>query len=200
MSRVTRLRFRPQSERGVPEDPAAPVRKHDSADPSDYERRHRMCLSKVSYLTKNDAICAAKHRQRRCGKDLRRYRCPYCGRIHLTATPLPGASEGGLGTVNTRARGALVLAPGDFSHLGLRWRTWTKIQRYKLSYPSSLPASSGSIESASRSNALASSRMTEGSHACEASSPSVRAACTRNLPSSPGYGSTNEGEHSLKRR
>ena len=40
--------------------PAASVQKHDSADPSDYERRHRMCLSKVPYLTKNDAIYAAK--------------------------------------------------------------------------------------------------------------------------------------------
>lgn len=64
------------------------MQKHDSTSPSDYERRHRMCLSKVPYLTKNDAIYAAKYRQKHCRKDLRRYRCPYCGYIHLTSKPL----------------------------------------------------------------------------------------------------------------
>ena len=64
------------------------AQKHDSAQFSSYEQRHKMCLSKVPYLTKNDAIYAAKHRQKHCRKDLRRYRCPYCGHIHLTSKSL----------------------------------------------------------------------------------------------------------------
>lgn len=44
-----------------PKEPSAPVQKHDSADPSDYEHRHGMSFGQVPYLTKNDVIYAVRH-------------------------------------------------------------------------------------------------------------------------------------------
>lgn len=62
--------------RGVETDPKSPL-----FDQDDYART---CSSKTSYENEWRAKFAIDEMRERFGADLHSYKCPYCGRFHLT--------------------------------------------------------------------------------------------------------------------
>jgi len=50
-----------------------------------HDNKKKTCIDKKAYITELEALHWAIHDSRKYGGSMKPYKCPYCGRYHLTS-------------------------------------------------------------------------------------------------------------------